>query len=147
MGFGPVIDALIQRDRAAELATGNQLLLGEYILLLESAPKDAAVILDTGDFPTKLRSWRGRYAELALGYDGESTRTVCDLLVDAKMAVGEVFQGYKGGDFTMGRGTPLWLANYGETSHDYDSHCYRMLTGVRVEADGVVITTALTDCY
>lgn len=147
MEFGSVIDALIQRDRAKELATGNQLLLGEFILLLETAPKDAAVIFDTGEFPGRLRSWRGRYAELALSFDGDGTATVGDLLAEAVAAIGETFQGYKGGDYVMGRGTPLWLANYGDTSHDYDSNCYRMLTGVRKEADGIVITTALTECY
>ena len=147
MGFGPVIDALRQRDRAKELATSNQLLLGEIILLLERAPKDAAIIFDTGEFPGRFRSWRGRYNELALSFDGDGSATVGDLLAEATAAVGKIFQGYKGGDYTMGRGTPLWMANYGDTSHDYDSNCYRMLTGARAEDDGVVITTALTECY
>jgi hypothetical protein len=30
-----------------------------------------------------------------------------------RAAIGEVFEGYKGGDFQMGRNTPVWLASYG----------------------------------
>lgn len=30
-----------------------------------------------------------------------------------RAAMGEVFEGYKGGDFQMGRNTPVWLASYG----------------------------------
>ena len=36
------------------------------------------------------------------------------VLAMCKGAMGEVFQGYKGGDYQMGRNTPVWIANYGD---------------------------------
>lgn len=49
------------------------------------------------------------------------TPTVNDLLRILKLAQGKYFIGYKGGDFTMGKTTPLWVANYGESGgFDYE---------------------------
>ena len=39
-----------------------------------------------------------------------------NLLNVLNLAKGKVFEGYKGGDFTMGKTTPVWVANYGESS-------------------------------
>jgi len=36
-----------------------------------------------------------------------------DLLEECKAAMGQVFYGYKGGDYVMGALTPVWLASYG----------------------------------
>lgn len=70
--------------------------------------------------PVCFESWRGLYAELALTYSeeyGTQHVTVSGLLAMAKEADGEVFEGYKGGDFQMGRETPLWVANYGNANN------------------------------
>lgn len=78
-------------------------------------------------------SYRGRYDEIALAYDdgvlrwwdsdlrqhrerGVRRPTVADVYNEAMAAVGKVFQGWKGGDFRMGRGTPLWLAPAGSAT-------------------------------
>ncbi len=42
--------------------------------------------------------------------------TVKNLLDVLKLASGKYFIGYKGGDFTMGKTTPIWVANNGSTS-------------------------------
>lgn len=42
--------------------------------------------------------------------------TVADLLVALHLADGETFEGYKGGQFTMHRGTDVWASEYGECS-------------------------------
>lgn len=42
--------------------------------------------------------------------------TVADLLAVLKLAQGKYFVGYKGGDFTMGKTTPVWVANYGSSN-------------------------------
>ena len=34
-----------------------------------------------------------------------------------KLAIGEVFEGYKGGDYTMSKNTPVWVANYGNSGN------------------------------
>jgi hypothetical protein len=60
----------------------------------------------------ELDSYRGYYSDLAFE-PSESGETVASLLNRCQAAMGEVFQGYKGGDYVMGRNTPLWIANYG----------------------------------
>ena len=57
-------------------------------------------------------SYRGYYSDLAFKR-GEGVREAGGLLADCKAAMGEVFEGYKGGSFVMGALTPLWVAPYG----------------------------------
>ena len=74
----------------------------------------------------KLRSYRGYYDQLALGYTTElgvlscSLRkmlmTVDALLDDCRAAVGATFEGYKGGSYKMDEDTEVWISNYGEAS-------------------------------
>lgn len=78
--------------------------------------------------PRKVGSYRGYYEDLALGWAptgrdaldhglSETAHiTVGALLILLKCALGETFTGYKGGDYTMTRGTTVWVANYGEAS-------------------------------
>lgn len=42
--------------------------------------------------------------------------TVADLLAALHLADGETFEGYKGGQYTMGRTTDVWASEYGECS-------------------------------
>jgi hypothetical protein len=91
-----------QRERAE-----TQMTLGKLIAELESmAPTDMVANL------INAHSYRGYYSDLAFER-GEGMREVCGLLADCKDAMGQVFEGYKGGDFVMGALTPLWIANYG----------------------------------
>ena len=51
---------------------------------------------------------------------------VKDLLEKCRLILGKYVVGYKGGDFTMGKTTPVWVANYGESAgfrknKNYDS--------------------------
>jgi hypothetical protein len=91
-----------QRERAA-----TQLTLGALIAAIEKMPADAHV--------ANLRdpdSYRGYYSDLYFErHDG--TRPAAELLAECKAAMGQVFTGYKGGDFVMGALTPLWVASYG----------------------------------
>ena len=148
MGMQAFIDGMLQAERSTKSKEDKQLTLGRLIELLEALPDEAriqSVMIDTGDFPRQLMSWRGIYAELAMSYRDEPEWTVADVLSDARLALGETFTGYKGGEFLMRRSTPLWLANYGDSAfRDGES---RMLTGIRVEADGVIITTAPGEPY
>jgi hypothetical protein len=57
-------------------------------------------------------SYRGYYSDLAFE-QGEGTRPAADLLAECKAAMGQVFCGYKGGDYMMGALTPVWVAHYG----------------------------------
>lgn len=69
--------------------------------------------------PTRLDSWRGIYAEPALGWkDGDvnPAPTVGALLDDIDRALaGREFTGWKGGEYSYHRGSPVWIANSGDS--------------------------------
>lgn len=66
--------------------------------------------------PTYYDSWRGVYAELALGFSIEGDDvSVTKFLEMTKAVIGKEFTGYKGGEFVMSKNTPIWVANYGNS--------------------------------
>ena len=86
----------------------TQMTLGGMIQLLESL--DPNTDIDGIGDP---HSFRGYYEDLAFSpVDG--TVKAGDLLEICKDCMGEVFTGYKGGDFMMGKNTPVWIAYYGQ---------------------------------
>ena len=90
-----------QRERAA-----TQLTLGALIAALEAMPD--AMVANLRD----ANSYRGYYIDLYFRrHDG--TRPAAELLAECKAAMGQVFNGYKGGEYVMGALTPLWIATYG----------------------------------
>lgn len=58
----------------------------------------------------------GRYtpgtSEVRIAYPA----TVSELSDALKLAVGETFEGYKGGQYTMTWNTPLWVSEYGDAT-------------------------------
>ena len=123
MDIQEMIRNKVSAMRAEELKDLPIINLGELIAKLEAIPRDykwahneestpVTVRYDFPDmYPTNLDSWRGIYAELALGY-GDKELTLYDLLKDCKAAVGKTFEGYKGGKFKIGKSTPIWVSNY-----------------------------------
>ena len=98
----------------------TQLTLGDMIRLLDRVEKpETTVRFDFGRLkPRELDSYRGYYDQLALGWwESEKDVTVAELLVECRKAVGNTFDGYKGGEYKMTLSTPLWVANYGDC-HD-----------------------------
>lgn len=94
-----------QRERAA-----TQLTLGALIAALEAMPADAQVAnLRNPD------SYRGYYSDLYFER-ADGTRPAAELLAECTAAMGQVFTGYKGGDYVMGALTPLWISTYGHSS-------------------------------
>lgn len=91
-----------QRERAE-----TQMTLGEMVDALKLMPSEKE-INGLGD----LNSYRGYYVDLAFEPTSEP-EPAGTLLARCKEAMGEVFVGYKGGDYVMGANTPLWLADYG----------------------------------
>jgi hypothetical protein len=118
MDWQEIIDNAVEMQRANDMKTSEQLTLGELILKLEHIEdKSKPVIFDEQYHPTNLDSWRGSYCELALEYAQTGKKlSVEKLLKKLKDAIGTTFYGYKGGDFLMGKTTPIWIANYGESS-------------------------------
>lgn len=93
-----------QRERAE-----SQMTLGKLIKRLEAMPQDSLI-----DGLTYAHSYRGYYSDLAFERKADKV-TVSSLLTECRDAMGQVFEGYKGGDYQMGCNTPLWIAHYGCT--------------------------------
>lgn len=106
-----------QKERA-----DKQMTLGQLIEALEAM--DAATPVNVS---AELNSYRGYYCDLSIE---PGASTAGELLAECKDAMGEVFEGYKGGDFLMGRTTPMWVADYGR--------CGDRLMGIG--ADGQIVT-------
>jgi hypothetical protein len=121
-----------QRSESAEIMN-----LGEVIEKLKQCNPDKPVLIDTGEKPRSFQSYRGYYSDLAIDFDEEEKETtVAELLQMAEAANGETFTGYKGGDFTMSRSTPVWVSEYGTTG--------KMLAGIE-EGDVAVILMTKED--
>lgn len=117
-----------------------QVTLGELRDALASASPDAQVRFDQfGLLCRGLDSWRGVYALPAVGWchrsAGHERPTVAGLLarVDRALA-GQVFVGWKGGNYTYGHPSPIWVDNPGEVSDT-------ALVGVTVGESDVTLHT------
>lgn len=119
------IEALIANARTERMKTSRQLTLGDLIQQLEGLPltfdyngkpHPKRVYFDFAcTYPRRLDSWRGAYSELAITFavGGGPAPSAPDFLAMLKGAIGATFPGYKGGEYTMGEDTPVWIANYG----------------------------------
>lgn len=123
------------------MSTYTCMTLGDWIDTLEKLPGGMRIRLDTGQRVGRLISWRGIYAHLAIEPadppDG-GWETVAGALQDARDADGGTFEGYKGGDYTMNRGTPLWVSAYGDSDH------VRPIGVQVIEQDGQEIVEVVT---
>lgn len=151
MNAQEVFDSMIRSDREERMKTSSQLMLGELILKLEAiGNKDLPVIFDNGKYcPTDLDSWRGSYAELALEYqytEGEEL-TLAAFLKMLKEAIGKTYNGYKGGDFIMGKNTPIWVAHYGTSIgfKENEDGDYQAVVDTLEKEGCVVIVTELLE--
>ena len=126
MDFQTIINNSVQAARADEMKTSEQLTLGELILKLEALEStyknyNKKTVERPVKFafeylkPTGVGSWRGSYNELAIKFDGDKGFTHKEFITLLKETVGKQFTGYKGGEYTMGKTTPVWVANYGNS--------------------------------
>ena len=136
----------MKAKRADDMLTSPQLTLGELILKLEAIPdKKLPVIFDGKKYyPTGIDSWRGSYCELAINYSTTSCHMTVEGFLDIlRDTIGKTLVGYKGGDFIMGKTTPVWVANYGESQgfkSDGKIHS-QAVTNVLKEKGYIVIKT------
>lgn len=85
--------------------------------------RDIIEILKKED-PTKVvkhgfdspHSYRGYYEDLA--FEPAENVTVASMLELAEGCIGRVFEGYKGGEYTMGEHSTVWLSQYGDNSQE-----------------------------
>ena len=86
-----------------------------------------------------MNTWRGSYDEIAMEYDTESQPASVDwLLGELRFVIGGTYQGYKGGEYTMGKTTPVWVDHYGESTR-------RGVLGVEVTEKAVIIKTGICE--
>jgi hypothetical protein len=110
MDLQRMIDAMCEADRRTR---GNyHVTLGKLIEILGGVDASTPVRFSDSEYgPGNPHSYRGYYSDLA--FEDVSDVTAQALLADCHDALGQTFEGYKGGDFTMGKDTPLWNAPYG----------------------------------
>lgn len=95
----------------------STLTIGQVMEALETASPEATVYFDfCGVVPTVVDSWRGIYAEAAIGHENcQIAPSVTEILLKLREAIdGRKYFGYKGGEFTFDRDTPLHVDNWGE---------------------------------
>ena len=130
MDLQTYLDNAVKAARAESMKISDQLTLGEMILKIEpllSKQKDikkkykheATVVYDFEYlFPKTIDSWRGSYVELALDFNSEGEpMSITEFYNMLKDTIGKEFTGYKGGEFVMGKNTPVWVANYGNSGN------------------------------
>lgn len=110
----------------------NMMLLGELIKELEYLDPKLDLVVDVGGSIDEPHSYRGYYCDLSFNPSND-TKTVGEVLSLAKDALGKSYTGYKGGEYTMDKRTPIWYSNYGE--------CGREIVGVSVTGGKAVIQT------
>lgn len=122
----------------------------ELLTILRNAPKpDGRVYLDFARcVPTTVKSWRGVYAEPALGWEpaGYSGNvkvypTVGSLIAELESAIdGREYTGWKGGEYAYDGSETLHIDNPGDCSNTE-------ITRVEVKKWGEVIIHTATEDY
>lgn len=94
--------------------------LNEVIETLKRFPKD--FVFERGfECP---HSYRGYYDQLAFE-PAENVRL--GLMLDlAQRALGQTYEGYKGGSYTMDGETECWLANYGSCGEELTTYFFKV---------------------
>ena len=119
----------------------NSMNLGELIDALAECPAEYLRIAEPMPLtPRSVSSYRGYYEDLAIEYvEGYGEKMRLDhFLTTLRSAVGETFEGYKGGEYTMSRDTCVWVSNHGKASST-------RVSGVVVDDDTAYLT--LTVCW
>ena len=126
-------------DVGAETLFGT-LTLGQLITVLDQYKDDGGttVKFDFCHFaPAGLHSYRGSYDHLAISYSPFQL-SLETFLAELKGAVGQVFTGWKGGQFVMDENTPIWVDMPGDASST-------AIVGVRYLSGVVYIETKHVD--
>ncbi len=92
----------------------------DLVRLLYLQDQEKSIYFDFLGFrPTgKVDSYRGYYSDLAIEFSNgsDSDCTVGELAKVLDNAIGETYEGYKGGEYIMNEDTKVWVSNYGESS-------------------------------
>lgn len=105
----------------------NRLQLQELIdKIIEQGILNGDDTLVTFDFtekvPYSVHSYRGHYEDLAIDYtveDGSPTNTIDNIVEMLEYAIGETYEGWKGGDFKMDKDSTVWVSHEGRCGERY----------------------------
>lgn len=109
----------------------DQWTLVQLINALEKAKPTHIYHGYAGLYIDDIRSYRGFYEDLAIGTTSDYSDGCADgiaFLEYVKACVGREFEGYKGGEYTATRNTPLWIANWGKCGDT-------IVTGLHVDGE------------
>lgn len=113
--------------------------LGRLIDVLDRADPSLPVKYDfCGLAPGTVRSWRGDYSQLAIGWEADPRKTVAELKASLIQAMRHPLEGYKGGHYLMKPSTPLWCDRWGECTNT-------MIVGAEATEFEVILCTARAD--
>lgn len=145
MDLQTIINNAMAAKRAEDLQESGQIVLIELIMSLKSADPNLPIIFDLNKcHPGDIGSWRGSYNELAIEWEDRGTPpTVAEFLTQLYEVNGATLTGYKGGEYKMHKLTPLWVANWGDSSGPGGNMI--AVTGVVQEQDYVTIETRETE--
>lgn len=117
--------------------------LGHLIDKLQYATQNKKLILDfNNQCPLDLDSWRGVYANLAIGYNKFIQTRVDEFVLECKSTVGKLLYGYNGGEYIMTEDTPVFVDNWGECSMTVEPTTkFRALINVIENEDHVLLVT------
>ena len=102
-----MFDAMFAEWRKERSMT--QMTLGKLIDRLSEM--DPYIVIQAG--LNSPHSYRGYYHDIA--FEHGQPCSVAYALELCRSVMEEVFTGYKGGEYQMGRNTPAWIADYGRT--------------------------------
>ena len=108
--------------------------LGELIEFLQA--QDSSIVVPKGF--AKPHSDRGDYSELA--FTPADNVTVASMLSYASSAIGECYEGYKGGSYLMGEWTPVYIGCWGECGEDISLLLMEYMVGKYTNHDAAIAT-------
>ncbi len=115
MDIKSLIDAF--GEAARQERSKYQMTISDAIQALRNFHSDAPCRYEDGGEPGEAMSYRGYYSDLAFADRNQiSPATAGDVLAALRIAEGQTFHGYKGGDFLMGSDTVIWRSAYGDAS-------------------------------
>lgn len=142
---------LMRQWRLERLGASGQLTISTLLAKLEVCGGDLPVIFAGGEYcPDGLCSWSGVFSELSIQYSSTDTNytgcmSVACFVKLLQNAIGQTFEGSKGGEFVMSEDTPVWVADYGHAegflaNEDDDRQA---VMGVKESRDRAAIVTDL----
>lgn len=108
--FSKMLDAA-EKKRVRDIEAYHPVRLGPLLAMVKAVPPQTPI----PGVSDKVNSYRGYYEDLAIEPSPEGT-TAGALARVLEAALWSVFIGYKGGFYTMGEQTFVWLSRYGSVS-------------------------------